>query len=97
MRIWDRAANKEAGTVEGAIPVGPGPGQSTMVMRVDNGQSLALYDVATRKQSVLVSAGNAGSIRVLCTGGGKILYARQVAPGKTEYHLAKIQVPAADK
>ena len=97
MRIWDRTANKEAGTVEGAIPVGPGPGATTMVLAVDNGKSLALYDVATSKQYSLVLAGNAGRIHVLCAGSGKILYATQVAPGKTEYHLAKIQMPVADK
>ncbi len=96
-RIWDRTANKEAATVEGAIPVGPGPGATTMVLSVDNGRFLALYDIATSKQSILVSAGTAGRLYALCTGGGNILYVMQITPTTTEYHLAKIQMPVEDK
>ena len=91
VRIWDRTENKEAGIIEKAIPIGPGPGKTTMVLALREDRSVVLHDATTGKKFVLFAANK--KVQLLFAGGGKIVYARRFASGKIEYHVARIHVP----
>jgi hypothetical protein len=73
-RIWDRVVGKTVGFVENALPVGPGPGPSLMVLakgaeKLTGGFSL--HDADTGKEFVLGDAAK----KLIHAAGGKVLYA----------------------
>lgn len=93
-RIWETTTGKQAGVIEEAYPVGPGPG-NTMV--------LASWDEQVNTAKGLVhdpGSGETSAIRdvtgmVIYAGGGKVLFARK-AIGRTHIvYLAEIEAPAA--
>jgi len=82
-RIWDRQVGKLLGTMEDAVPVGPGPGRSLMVLAKrtrDGSGGFMLHDAATGKKYPLGDA----SKRLIHAYGGKVVYAETPAGSDTE-------------
>ena len=90
-RIWDRVEGKEYGIVDGSIPVGPGPGKTTIVL-VEGRRILRLHDVASGKSWPLGDEG----MRVIAAQGKYMIYARSKEAGdkKPGAYLAEIVPPA---
>ena len=82
-RIWDRQTGKLLGTMEDAVPVGPGPGRSRMVLARrtrDGSGGFMLHDAATGKEYPVGDA----SKRLIHAYGGKVVYAETPAGSDTE-------------
>jgi len=96
-RIWDRQAGKLAGTVRDAVPLGPGPGASLMVLakRTPNAPGgFMLHDAGNGKEYPLGDA----SKKAIHACGGKIVYAETPAGSNAEVVLiAEIVAPKTSK
>jgi hypothetical protein len=82
-RIWDRQAGKPAGEVRDAIPVGPGPGPSLMVLAKRTGNDsggFLLHDAASGKQYPLGDS----SKNLIHAWVGKAVYAEKPAGADAE-------------
>ncbi|MCY2931063.1 MAG: hypothetical protein NTV86_16565 [Planctomycetota bacterium] len=93
-RVWDRQAGKAAGEIADALPVGPGPGRSQMVLArrtQDNSGGFLLHDAATGREYPLGDAAK----KLIHAGGGKVIYAQTPADSETEaVFLADLVAPS---
>ncbi len=83
IRIWDRQAGKLLRTMQDAVPVGPGPAPSMMVMakRTSDGSGgFLLHDVSSGKEYPLGDA----SKNLIHACGGKVIYAERTAGSDSE-------------
>ena len=88
-RIWDRTTNKPAGRVLDAIPVGPGPTATTMVLarRTDAGfGGFLLHDAKSGKEYPLGDS----SMKLVHAWGPKVLYVKRSSEGTETLYLAEI-------
>ncbi len=104
-RVWDRAASKEAGLLDYAVPVGHGPGQSTMLLgkafpyRPHVPAVPMLHDPAGGGLWALMDVPEPKEpnaplpVRLCCARGKHILYFRTAADGKRGLYLAEIALP----
>jgi len=96
-RIWDRQAGKPAGEVRDAMPVGPGPGASLMVLakRTRNASGgFLLHDAAGGKEYPLGDS----SKNLIHACGAKIVYAETPAGSGAEVVLvADLVAPTTSK
>ena len=96
-RIWDRQAGKPAGEVRDAMPVGPGPGPSLMVLakRTRNASGgFLLHDAASGKEYPLGDS----SKNLIHACGGKIVYAETPAGSDAEIiFVADLVAPTTSK
>jgi hypothetical protein len=92
-RIWDRQAGKLSGKILDAVPVGPGPGRSLMMLakRTQNGSGgFLLHNARTGKEYPLGDA----SKKLIHALGGKVLYAEKPDQSDSEgVFSADIVVP----
>lgn len=96
VRIWDRVANKPAGTIGDAIPVGPGPTGTTMVLGkwgADRGGGIILHDAKTGVDWPLAGAG----VHLVHAWGKRIAYMKRAADGTETAYVAEIVLTPADK
>ena len=99
VRVWDRGKNIERAIIEGAIPVGPGPGESTMILLKTmsrlkkKGPGYVIDDPTSSKT---VSLGGEG-IRILYARGGLIVYVKENADDQEQVFHAEIKLSGAKK
>ncbi len=96
-RIWDRKTNKEGGIVDSAIPIGPGPGKTTMVLGkplkgVMTPKGYILHDAATGKSWPLCD----NFKRVITAQGKYVIYVKKTL-GKPGAYMAEIVLPGKAK
>lgn len=80
-RVWDRVADKEAGVIDDAIAVGPGPTPTSMVLRRQ--EEVILHDAPSGRSAVIV----AGPAKAEHAGGRRVAYSTTSAEGKTTLHV----------
>ena len=95
-RVWDVKENKEAGLVDAAVAIGPGPGKTSMVLTAIRSsgpeqRQVLLHDAA---RSVTWSLA-AGSIRPISTQAGRLVYVRMGDDGTETVCVAEIIAPKA--
>ena len=82
-RVWDRQTSKPAGTIPDTTPLGPGPGESTMVLaerpRGDFG-GFVLHDAATGKDYQIGDVAK----KLIHISGKKVIYAEKSADSDAE-------------
>ena len=102
-RIWDVKAGKEVGTLSGVIPLGPGPGEGTMVlfrmiivrgfiMGVLEGK-IALHAQDNRTLGQKLHPLGDKSTRPISTQGKWLLFIREDAKGGRKACMAEIALP----
>ena len=82
-RVWDRQANKPAGTIRDTTPLGPGPGESTMVLAErprDASGGFILHDAATGKDYPIGDVAK----KPIHVSGKKVIYAEKCADSAAE-------------
>ena len=93
-RIWDRTKGREAGIVPDVVPIGPGPGKSTMVVAKDRGRGqMSLHDAATGDSHTLGKE----TMTAIAAEGKYLLYADKPADGKSGIYMAEIVAAKKDK
>ena len=93
-RIWDRTKGREAGIVVDVVPIGPGPGKSTMVVAKDRGRAqMFLHDAATSASHSL----GKDTMNAIAGEGKYLLYADKPADGKSGIYMAEIVPAKKDK
>ncbi len=88
-RLWDRTAGKEAGLVGGAVPLGPGPTPTSVVLAKwsEAGyRGLLLHDAASGKAYPLGEP----SFRPVHAWGSRVVYARPGPAGEEAAYVAEI-------
>ena len=96
VRIWDRVANKPAGTIGDAIPVGPGPTATTMVLSkwvANRTGGIILHDAKTGGEWSLAGAG----VHLIHAWGKRIAYLKRSPDGTETAYVAEIVLTPADK
>lgn len=92
-RIWDKKTGKPAAAIKDAVPVGPGPGPSMMILskRTAGGPGgFSLHDAATGKEHILAAAPK----KLIHACGGKVIYAEKLPDSDSEaVFVADIVVP----
>ena len=92
-RIWDKKTGKPAAVIKDAVPVGPGPGPSMMILskRTAGGPGgFSLHDAATGKEYILAAAPK----ELIHACGGKVIYAEKPDQSDSEsVFSADIVVP----
>lgn len=94
-RAYDRIAKKEVAALGDLIPVGAGPGKSTVVLFRSpdrHKMPLVVYDVAAGKQWPL---GDKSIVKALSTQGKYVVYAKASATRGINICAAEIVLPAA--
>ena len=93
-RIWDRTKGQEAGIVGDVVPVGPGPGESTMVVAKDfaRGQ-MSLHDAATGGWHPLGKE----TMNAIAAEGKYLLYADNPPHRKSGIYMAEIVLAKKEK
>ena len=83
-RIWDRRASKPAGTIPDVMPLGPGPGASTMVLSGglarDASGGFILHDAATGKDYPIGDIAK----KLIHASGKKVIYAEKSGDSAAE-------------
>ena len=93
-RVWDRTKSREAGIVGEVVPIGPGPGKTTMVVAEDRGRGrISLHDAATGAAHPLGKK----TMAAITAEGKYFLYADEPVGGKRGIYMAEIVVPKKDK
>ena len=92
-RIWDRVAGKPTGTVGDAVAVGPGPGQSLMVMAKLHGRQggILLHDAKTGRDWQLAGS----EVHLIHAWGKTILYDKPQPDGAGTAYVGEIAMPKA--
>ncbi len=95
-RVWDVKENKEAGIVDSAVAIGPGPGKSTVVlgrMGPDKGsdERVMLHNAARSVTWTLAK----GRVRPISMQSGRLVYVRMADDGTETVCTAEIIVPKA--
>ena len=103
-RIWDIKAGKEVSIISGVAPVGPGPGNATMVLASTPGKTPAGRDTKDKPGIVLHIQGDETlhplgdkHIRPISTQGKWLLFIRRDAEGKETACMAEIVLPKKAK
>ena len=93
-RVWDVKENKEAGIVDNAVAIGPGPGKTNMVLTAIRSsgpeqRQVLLHDAARSVTWPLAD----GSIRPISTQAGRLVYVRMADDGTETVCTAEVVVP----
>ena len=105
-RIWDRQTKKFVSVLVGAVPVGPGPAPSTMVLaqadkRTGKGEDRGWWDWKNRRMTLHDAASGHSwslgdkSMLPLRSNGRHVVYARPLATGGQAVYMARIVPPAS--
>ena len=94
-RIWDRTKGREVGIVADVLPIGPGPGKSTMVVAKGRrgSKQMFLHDAATGDSHPLGKE----TMTAIAAEGKYLLYADKPADGKSGMYMAEIVPARKDK
>jgi hypothetical protein len=95
-RVWNVKENKEAGIVDGAVAIGPGPRKTSMVLTaIRSGgpeqRQVLLHDAARSVTWPLAD----GRIRPISTQAGRLVYVRMGDDGTETVCVAEIVAPKA--
>jgi hypothetical protein len=85
-RIWDRKKAVEHAIIGGAVPVGPAPGKSAMILKYKD-RSCKVHNAATAKTSALLGEGT----RLINANGRFLLYAKQDKEGVESVYRAEMK------
>ena len=94
-RIWDRINNKQAGVVLDAVPLGPGPSPTTMLLakRSQAGyEGFILHDANTGDEWRMAET----NVQPIHAWGKNVVYLKGLEDGEDAVFLAQIAVPATD-
>ncbi len=94
-RVWDAKKNQEVALLDGLVPIGTGPGKTTVILTGATSRrkmtGIVLHDAKSNTQHLLRD----DDVRLISASSGSVIYAKKAEDGKEPIYSARIVLPKA--